>query len=304
MDNIFKISEVEAKPVLRAPTGFQELDWIYGCSTFNATHARRQITYQWGIPQGKISLWSGESGVGKSRAAIKLAGSYARAGVKVLYFQNEVDVSTFAGWVKQTSGLSGSQLDSFICSDAKTLGKMIEAIYYVNPSIVIVDSVNEIEEFETGSKKQARLIIEGGGIKKGFRDACLEVKCHVILLSQLNQDGTIKGGTSLPHLVDIALNLKHLQGQRGNLFVLGVGIKHRYGRTGKEFYSIWEHSDNGVECISDYSLEDDRWCLTHGISVRDMEVYYNSLPDYSGFVEEEVAPSERSFICRCLFGNY
>ena len=298
MDNVKRISEVKAQPVLRARTGFQELDWIYGCSTFP------NGSTQWGIPQGKISLWSGESGVGKSRAAIKLAGSYAKAGVKVLYFQNEVDVSTFAGWVKQTSGLNTAQLDSFLCSDAKTLGEMIEAIYYANPQIVIVDSVNEIEEFETGSKKQARLIIEGKSNKRGFRDACLEVKCHVILLSQLNQDGTIKGGTSLPHLVDIALRIRHYQGQRSGLFSIGVGIKHRYGRTGNRFHSVWEHSDSGVECISDYSLEDDRWCLTHGIAVRDMETYYESLPDESGYAEEVAPKNQRGFLSRCLFGDW
>lgn len=298
MKNVYKISEVRAKPVLRASTGFQELDWLYGCSTFP------NGSTQWGIPQGKISLWSGESGVGKSRAAIQLASSYAKAGVKVLYFQNEVDVSTFAGWVKQTSGLNSSQLNSFVCSDVKTLGKMIEAIYYINPEIVIVDSVNEIDEFETGSKQQARLIIEGKTGHRGFRDACLEVKCHVILLSQLNQDGSIKGGTSLPHLVDIAFKLQHYQGQNGNLFTIRVGIKHRYGRTGNKFYSVWEHSDSGIDCVSDYSLEDDRWCLTHGIAIRDMKTYYESLPDYSGYVEEVAPKKKHSFLFRCLFGDW
>ena len=234
----------------------------------------------------------------------KRKSNFIKAGVKVLYFQNEVDVSTFAGWVKQTSGLSTPQLNSFVCSDAKTLGKMIETIYYINPEIVIVDSVNEIDEFETGSKKQARLIIEGKNNKRGFRDACLEVKCHIILLSQLNQDGTIKGGTSLPHLVDIALRLRHYQGQRSGLFSIAVGIKHRYGRTGDRFYSVWEHSDSGVDCISDYSLEDDRWCLTHGIAVRDMKAYYESLPDESGYAEEVAPKKQRNFLSRCLFGDW
>lgn len=281
MGRTYKISEVNANPVLRMPTGFQELDWLYGYSVFS-----NDISF-WGLPQGKISLWSGESGIGKSRMAIKLAANFVEAGVKTLYFQNEVDVSTFAGWVKNGSNLSISHLQNFICCDSITLPEIITAIYKEKPQIVIVDSVNEIEEFESGSKKQARLIINGLKGSRGFRQACLDIKCHIILLAQLNQDGTIKGGTSLPHLVDIALNLTSCDKQRNGLFVIGVGIKHRYGRTGPEFRSIWQHIDSGVECISDYSLEDERWCKTHNIPVRNMKEYVASLSGKN----ENVAPN-------------
>jgi len=108
---ICSISEIKPETVKRSPSGFSELDWLYG-------YSKTPTGIYWGIPYGKISLWAGESGVGKSRAAISVAKKLVNIGARVLYFQNEVDLPTFADWVK-------CNYNNFIVSDDTDLKKAI-----------------------------------------------------------------------------------------------------------------------------------------------------------------------------------
>ena len=177
-----------------------------------------------------------------------------------------------------------TNLNRFICSGESNIKNIIEVMREVRPTIVIIDSVNEIEEFENGNKKEARNLINGREGEKGLRDICQEIGCHLILLSQLNQDGSIKGGTSLPHLVDIALDIESFEVNNPSLFTISVGIKHRYGRRGPEFNTVWQHLDDGVQCISENRLKDKIWLDTHNIILppkkltldEEIEVFFNS----------------------------
>jgi len=230
-------NEIKSIPVKRVSTGYKELDWLYGNTQNN-----------WGMPMRTISLWAGESGTGKSRTAVSICNKLASNGYRILYFQNESDLGSFSKKI---------EYDSFRLSDSKHLGEMIKDIKQDRPHIVVVDSVNMIKEFKSGTAS----IIES--IISEFQDICGTIGSHIILLGQLNQDGSIKGSTALPHLVDIALNIR--KSTTDGLFVIEVGIKHRFGRTGKEFKSVWEHTDNGVKCISNSRELDSRWKSTTGI---------------------------------------
>jgi len=255
------LKTIQAEKIKRALTGFQELDWIYGCTEINGK------TY-WGMPASRISLFSGVSGVGKSRVSVELAKSLARRGYRILYFQNEENLASFAARVKngydQTAG-------KFLCSDSSDLATQIETIWETSPDFIFVDSVNEMDDFNSGTKMDIKKIFEA------YREVTKKHACHVVFLTQLNQDGSIKGSTTLAHLADIALNIVPCDKKGSSLFEIKVGIKHRYGRKSAKIFSRWEHTADGVQCISDYSLEDELWCNTHGIPVRDMKEYYDNL---------------------------
>ena len=259
-----KITDIKPEQVGRARTGYQEIDWLYGFTRF-------PNKVVWGLPQSKISLWSGQSGTGKSRAAIALAKSISTK-MPVLYFQNEADIGTFAGWVN-----GGSPY--LYASDATDLQSQINEINRVAPKVVIIDSINQLEEYGNGTKTDIKRIIEGYNGIKGYRDIVKERKIHIIIIAQLNQDGTVKGSTTLTHLVDICFSLTHYAHEGSGLFTIKVGNKHRCGRTGKQFHSVWSHEEYGVRCISDYSLEDEVWCSTHGIAVRDLEKHFGITPE-------------------------
>ncbi len=266
--SICSISEIKPETVKRSLSGFSELDWLYGYSKFpNGIY--------WGIPYGKISLWAGESGVGKSRAAISVAKKLVNIGARVLYFQNEVDLPTFADWVK-------CNYNNFIVSDDTDLKNQIKNIIMAQPNVVFVDSVNQIEEYKSGTKRDIKNIIEGYNGIEGFRGISKSLNCHIVLISQLNQDGTVKGSTTLSHLIDIEFSV--ILSGIDDHFLIKVGKKHRYGRTGEMFKTLWRHTDEGVESVSKYRTEDKIWCQSHNIQKIENYVpdaireYWNNLP--------------------------
>lgn len=247
----FDVNELKNEVLGRASTGFEELDWIYGFSTdFTGT--------SWGIPEKTISLWAGSKGTGKSRICIEVARKMANNGWKILYFQNEVPLSTFAGWVKRRGIINSN----FRISDESNLKGMVDIITMDRPHIVIVDSINMLEEYRSGTKTDIQRIIDGYDGIPGFRTLCKELGIHVIFIAQLNQDNTVKGSTTLGHLADIEIYIKK---DKNGYVGVSVGEKHRYGRTGKNFCTWWEHEEEGVKCISRNRLIDEKWCECKGI---------------------------------------
>lgn len=261
MSRVAPISQIKPVVLRRASTGIEHLDWLWGYTKIDGN-------YWWGIPQGKITLFSGVSGVGKSRVLITLAKSLVQQGRSVLYFQSEVNLEDFAGWVK-----GASNLNNFYCSDADTLADQVTAINTYNPDIVIVDSINEVEDFGSGSKGNVKEVISI------YRDIVRRLSNHIILVGQLNQDGTIKGSTTLPHLVDAVFDIVPACKKSKKTFIVKAGIKNRYGRCGTQFYTYWEHTEDGaVPCVvDDNKLEDEIWCEAHGVPVRNMEEYRRQL---------------------------
>ena len=253
---VFSNSEIEASSPVRFSTGINELDWLYGESKING---RRK----WGIPEVTISTWVGEDGVGKSRLAIAVAKNKVRDGSKVLYFQNEVDLPTLAGWINDKS------LKDFYCSEENILSRQLSIIRKCRPSLVFVDSINLIQEFGSGSAKNIKLIIDG------YREVIKEVRSHIIFLCQLNKAGSAVGSTALGHLPDINFQLKNTE--KDGVFTVGIGRKHRYGRKGSSYISTWEHIETGVKCISNNRLKDNRW-----------DIYEEEEFDYMKFPNTEV----------------
>lgn len=288
---IKRLSEIESNPIKRFMTGFDELDYIYGYSEFGG-----RLGDMWGMPANKISLWAGTTGVGKSRVTIEVVKNMSKIypHCKILYFQTEADISDFAGWVKDSSNY-----DNIYCCGESNIEKMIEAMYEVEPNVIVIDSINEVDEFESGSKKEARRVIggvtdeHGVMIKPGLRQVCHDLYCHIIILGQKNQNGTIKGGTSLPHLVDVALDLVSY-GDEKSKFIIRVGEKHRHGK--RESSGIWEHNRDGVKCVSENRLYDKKWCSSKKVRLqsREQEIrdYVDNMPDD----RESVKPVKRSFL--------
>jgi hypothetical protein len=242
------ISEIQAMTIKRFTTGQLELDWLYGLSKF-PSHT------EWGVPIGTISTWCGEGGVGKSRLAISVAKNEVIKGNKVLYIQNEVDLSTLASWVNDSS------LSNFFCSRVTSLPDQLEVIKEVKPDLVFVDSINLMEEFGTGTAKSVKTIIDG------YRSVINGIKCHIVVLCQLNKEGSATGSTALTHLPDINFQLTNTD--LDGVFKVGIGKKHRYGRTGSSYFGLWKHIETGVTCISNNREKDDRW--TESVDIEDCD---------------------------------
>ncbi|MFW6015269.1 MAG: AAA family ATPase [bacterium] len=261
------INNVLGKPLRRIETNIEELNWLYGCTPYNGPGGD-----VWGIPLQKISIWAAAGGVGKSRLAIHLAKSIAIDGApdipqKVLYFQNEVDIPTFKGWIGDSRDIPSGMLH--VSTDC-AVDKQLEVIKQVNPTIVFVDSIQMIYEFSGASDNKVRAIINGYKDREGYRDVAKALDCHIVFLCQLTKQGEPKGSTMVTHLPDQVFLLEKLEGFPDR-FVFKVGDKNRCGRVGENFTSWWKHLDNGVECESDFRLEDEKFCKSRNIPMKNIK---------------------------------
>lgn len=257
------IADVKEDPVVRIPTGIEDIDWIYG-----VTQGWHEDVFHsvWGLPEGKLSVWVAPGGTGKSRALIELAksvssvmppGSKGERRYSVLYFQGEAPLGEFKSWA--TKG--GIEMDPnfFMVSDANTLTSQLRAIRDMNnsgmgPNLVIVDSINMLQEFGNGTKAAMTEIIMGAEGREGYKGVAREVGCHVIFVSQTNKNGDASGSNSLPHLVDQTF---YVEKERGSsLFTITTG-KSRYSKS--DTVCQWQHLDDCAKCVSANRVDDEVW---------------------------------------------
>jgi len=245
------INDIKGTSVRRLVTGLPELNWIYG----NTNKA-------YGIPEKTISLWSGPSGTGKSRLAIKTIKSlFSRnENWKILYFQGEVPLENFASYV----GADSVKHRNLFVSDVFTMADIESSIKELRPHIVLIDSVNKVYDFK---KHGGDYIIDGSPEDNiiGLKSVCNKYDVIIIMLGQVNQNGSNKGGTSLTHAVDIHLSFLPVKGDKDK-FRVEVGEKQRYGK--RTPWAIFGHNKDGVFEVTENRYYDKDWCNIHGISVR------------------------------------
>jgi predicted ATP-dependent serine protease len=228
-------TQVVPEAAERLSSGIPELDWLYGCNPGEAIY---------GMPRGRLCLWAGQAGVGKTRVTIELCKKVLAAGHKVLYFTLEMPPGQF----KQLYCKGIDSTCKFYLSGNKSLADQAEAICQHQPHLVVVDSVPEIEEYN-GTDRAAKLI------QREYRQAAGAANAHVIFIGHLNVRGTVKGGSRLPHMVDTVFRLYPMDEKiKTPLFIMDCPDKNRYGRPGKD--TVWCHNDRGVECQSDHRTHD------------------------------------------------
>jgi len=286
---IQRYKDIENENVPRLSTGIDQVDWIYGIDSSSNT---------WGLPSGKISLWAGGYGLGKSRACIELCRHVLdKKKLSVLYFQGEADLVSFKKW-------TGDQIldtnNEFYVSDSFSLEEQIKEISDTAPNLIIIDSINKLEEFGSGTKENIKKIIDG------YRLALSNINngnhlCHLIIICQLNQNGDIKGATDLPHLVDVVLEIVPCTFTFNDFptqgyFVLRMGDKNRYGKTGKDLYTVWKHLPSGAICVSARSHFDDEWIKNKGITFNESyDAIDLSIKDFAQHDESKI-PGTKKYI--------
>jgi len=250
---MFKVLQnVKYSRIPRLSTGIEELDWIYGGEDD-----------AWGLPSGKISLWSGPSGTGKSKSLITVAKNITSIGAKVIYFQNEVTLGDFRAW----AGVDVLP-PTLYASETTKLDEQIADIRKSKAALAIIDSINQIEEFGGGHKSAIQHIY------RKYRILTKETGVHVIFICQLDKQNQIKGGSDLLFLADISIDLDHYMENKEIVkhhFTISAGSKNRYGKL--HVSSVWRHLKTGAICISENRFFDSDWCEAHGLELQ--EPIYN-----------------------------
>lgn len=229
---VFDLSEISAETMGRMTSTWEEMDWAYG----------RKGEY--GLPLGSISLWAGEPGIGKTRLLVEMMkrlDSLVEPPKSSMIFQGEISPGRFKGEKIRDFTPRGN----IWVSTEVAIDEQVAAIAHFKPDLVITDSVQQIEEYRGG--RGAKEIV------RKIRDVIERTGTHVIFISQLTQRGLAKGGTNLPHEVDVECYLTKASEYTPGLFVFNVE-KNRFGKTGGEV--VFSHQDWGVECQSQNRFSD------------------------------------------------
>jgi predicted ATP-dependent serine protease len=232
--NAVALDNIRVEKIRRFGSTWPELDWLYG------------YPGNWGIPYGTISVWSGPPGVGKTRLAVQMVKQLDQSSpsFKSLIFQGELSPARFAG-----EKMGDYQSPRIFLSPSVSIDEQIEEIRRIRPNIVITDSVQQVEEYDGG--RGAKDIV------RRLREVIEEIGCHVIFLSQVTLQGHTKGGTQLPHEVDVVIEMA----KEANVVTFKV-IKNRFGKSGD--FIGFRHKDWGVECASIFRMYDKDWCRHSG----------------------------------------
>jgi len=231
-------SQIKPTTSKRLSCGIPEVDWMYGSNDDSTVY---------GLPRCALALWGGSAGVGKTRACMAVARSLLLNGKMVVFFTLEMPSGHYRK--KYCEGIPTNS--KLFVSEARSLEGQTDVLrdilrQYGKPDLIVIDSVNKIAEFRNGYGTDA--------IERRYRKIIEFTESHVIFITHLNQRGLIKGGSNLPHMVDIVFTITPFA---GHCFEVNVPEKNRFGQSGIK--TGWAHLDHGAVCQSDFRYDDENW---------------------------------------------
>jgi DNA repair protein RadA/Sms len=220
------ISSIEPRDTRHCPTGIDELDRVLGG----------------GVVPGSVTLLAGDPGVGKSTLLLKVAHQWAQSGQRALYISGEES----CGQIRMRADRTGCSHHEMYLAAESDLHAVLSHIEVVQPTLVIVDSVQTMSTSETdgvtGGVTQVR------AATTGLTAAAKTTGVALVLVGHVTKDGAIAGPRSLEHLVDVVL---HFEGDRNSLLRTVRGVKNRFGAADEVGCFLLQ--DDGIEGVADPS---------------------------------------------------
>jgi DNA repair protein RadA/Sms len=227
----------------RIPTGIAELDRVTGG----------------GIVPGSALLIGGEPGIGKSTLLLQLAGAFANAGRRALYFSGE-EAAQQVRLRAERLGLTQAPL-ALACETniANILATLADG---PRADLVVVDSIQtlwaEALESAPGTVSQVRAATQSLVRYAKAQGAAL------VLVGHVTKDGQIAGPKVIEHMVDTVL---YFEGDRGHAFRILRAVKNRFGATDE--IGVFEMAVEGLREVANPSelFLGDRLASTPGSAV-------------------------------------
>ncbi|WP_374009533.1 DNA repair protein RadA [Leifsonia sp. LS-T14] len=220
------ISGIQSDSVQRRPSGIGEFDRVLGG----------------GIVPGAAILLSGEPGVGKSTLLLEVASRAAQARNRVLYVSAEESVSQ----VRMRAERTGAVHDELYLASETDLATIIAQIDAVEPSLVIVDSV------QTVSSSSGEGIVGGPSQVREVASALVRIAKErdlpILIVGHVTKDGSIAGPRLLEHLVDVVCQF---EGDRQTALRFIRALKNRFGPTDE--VGCFEMAGDGIQEVPDPS---------------------------------------------------
>lgn len=224
------IGDISLNEEDRINTGIDELDRVLGG----------------GIVQGSLTLVGGDPGIGKSTLLLQMCRLLSEKGHKVLYISGEESLKQIKLRAVRIGEFSNSML--LLCET--NLGIIEEAIRKASPEIVIIDSIQTMNQEELsaapGSVSQVR---EATNM---FLKIAKGMNISIFIVGHVTKEGTVAGPRVLEHMVDSVL---YFEGDRHASYRILRGVKNRFGSTNE--IGVFEMRREGlieVENPSEYML--------------------------------------------------
>lgn len=226
-DEPILLKDVQIKEEDRFKTGIHELDRVLGG----------------GIVPGSVTLIGGDPGIGKSTISLQVCDQLTRQGHVVLYVSGEESVAQTKLRAKR---LGRPEEGSLYIVNQTDLSFILEYIKKIQPSIVVVDSIQVIFEPSIGSSPgSVSQVRECAGI---LTQVAKSTATSILIIGHVTKEGAIAGPRVLEHIVDTVL---YFEGDRFSLYRILRAVKNRFGSTNE--IGVFEMAASGLKEVKNPS---------------------------------------------------
>jgi DNA repair protein RadA/Sms len=217
------IADVDATIGAPCPTNIGELDRVLGG----------------GLVPGSVTLLGGEPGIGKSTLLLQLL---AAAAGTTLYVTAEESAQQVRLRASRLNALS----PQLWLLPEMSLPNIINAIDTVNPSLIVIDSIQTVADPDLGSTPGS--VVQVRGCAHRLVQEAKRRHIPMVLVGHVTKEGGLAGPRVLEHVVDTVLSF---EGERHHALRLLRAAKHRFGPTSE--LGLFEMTEQGLIGVPDAS---------------------------------------------------
>ena len=195
-----------------------------------------------GIVPGSLTLIGGSPGVGKSTLLLKVAGSIAKNGKKVLYVSGEESM----GQIKlRANRLDANHQNLFLFPEIK-LEEIQDELLRQDYAVVIIDSIQTM--YSSNLTSSPGSVTQVKEITFELMRKAKESDISMFIIGHITKDGAIAGPRVLEHMVDTVL---YFEGEASKELRMLRSFKNRFGSTSED--GIFEMTNEGLLSAKDIS---------------------------------------------------
>jgi len=217
------IETISANEDDRLKTGIGELDRVLGG----------------GLMPGSVILLGGDPGIGKSTLAMQAS---ANINHKVLYVTGEESEKQIK---LRASRLKLKSSDFYVQAETN-LSDIIGAINQLNPSVVVIDSIQTMYQSELNNSPGT--ITQVRECTSLLMDEAKKKHFCVIIIGHVTKEGMIAGPKLLEHMVDTVIQF---EGESNYSFRILRAQKNRFGSTNE--IGVFEMDEEGLREVKNPS---------------------------------------------------
>src|SRR3954447_14234772 len=261
-----RIEDVDPLASLPEATGIGELDRVLGG----------------GVVPGAVTLLGGEPGIGKSTLLLQLLAAWPG---RALYVSAEESAQQVR---LRAERLQAVRPELWLFAET-SLPQILAAIDEVQPTIVVVDSIQTVHDPLLGSPPGS--VVQVRGCAHQLVAVAKQRDLPIVLVGHVTKEGSLAGPRVLEHVVDTVLAF---EGERHHALRLLRATKHRFGPTNE--LGLFEMAGHGLVGVPDPShlfLGDRRPGVSGSVVVPTIEGHRPLLVEIQALVVGSSLPSPR-----------